>query len=51
MQEVATLTKPQESKAVVQWKGEPITITFQDVHNLICPLASDQEVAVFLKTC
>ncbi|MBV6343211.1 RecT family recombinase, partial [Candidatus Magnetobacterium casense] len=33
------------------WKGEPITITFQDVHNLICPLASDQEVAVFLKTC
>ena len=48
---VATAIKPQETKAVVQWKGEPITITFQDVKSLVCPLASDQEVAVFLKTC
>jgi len=46
-----TVIKPQETKAVVQWKGEPITITFQDVKGLICPLAADQEVAVFLKTC
>jgi len=46
-----TLTKPQETKAVVQWKGEPITITFQDVKSLICPMAVDQEVAIFLKTC
>jgi len=51
MAEVATAIKPQETKAVVQWKGEPITITFQDVKSLVCPLASDQEVAVFLKTC
>lgn len=49
MQEVAT--KPQETKAIVQWKGEPLTITFQDVKSLICPLATDQEVAIFLKTC
>jgi phage recombination protein Bet len=48
---IATVIKPQEIKAVVQWKGEPITITFQDVKSLVCPLASDQEVAVFLKTC
>lgn len=51
MVEVATLAKPQETKAVVQWKGEPITITFQDVKGLICPLATDSEVAIFLKTC
>jgi len=48
---VATAIKPQETKAIVQWKGEPITITFQDVKSLVCPLATDQEVAVFLKTC
>jgi len=46
-----TVIKPQETKAIVQWKGELITITFQDVKSLICPLAADQEVAVFLKTC
>ncbi len=48
---IATAIKPEESKAVVQWKGEPITITFQDVKSLVCPLAADQEVAIFLKTC
>lgn len=48
---VATVIKPEKTKAVVQWKGEPITITFQDVKSLICPLAADQEVAIFLKTC
>lgn len=51
MAEVATVIKPQENKAVVQWKGEPITITFQDVKSLICPLAADQEILIFLKTC
>lgn len=40
-----------KQKAVVQWKGEPITITFQDVKNYICPLATNQEAAIFLKTC
>lgn len=48
---IATAIKPEESKAVVQWKGEPVTITFQDVKGLVCPLAADQEVAIFLKTC
>lgn len=38
-------------RAVVQWKGEQITVSFHDVKNLICPLADDQEIAVFLKTC
>ena len=47
----ATAIKPQLTRAVVQWKGEQITITFQDVKNLICPLATEQEIAVFLKTC
>lgn len=40
-----------QTKAVVQWKGEAITITFNDVKSLICPLATNQETAVFLKTC
>lgn len=40
-----------QQKAVVKWKGEQITVTFSDVKNLICRLATDQEVAVFLKTC
>ena len=48
---VVTTIKPQETKAIVQWKGEPIAITFQDVKSLICPLAADQEISVFLKTC
>lgn len=48
---IATVIKPEKTKAVVQWKGEPITISFQDVKDLICPLSTDQEVAIFLKTC
>lgn len=40
-----------QQKAVVKWKGEQIIVTFSDVKNLICRLATDQEVAVFLKTC
>lgn len=43
--------KVTQEKAIVQWKGEAITITFRDVKSLICPLATDQETAVFLKTC
>jgi len=43
--------KTQQTQAIVQWKGEPITITFQDVKGLICPLATNQEIAMFLKTC
>jgi phage recombination protein Bet len=38
-------------KAIVQYKGQPVTITFHDVKTLICPLATDQEAAIFLKTC
>jgi len=38
-------------KAVVKWKGEAITISFHDVKSLICPYASDQETAIFLRTC
>jgi len=41
----------QTKKAVVPWKGEQITITFQDVKTLICPLATDQETRLFLRTC
>ena len=40
-----------QQKALVKWKGELITVTFHDVKTLICPYASDQETAVFLKTC
>jgi len=49
--EASAEQKDKDRKAVVQWKGEPIVITFNDVKNLICPLATDQETAVFLKTC
>jgi len=49
MQEVATRTD--NDKAVIPWKGEPLTITREDVKRFICPLATDQEVAIFLKTC
>ena len=40
-----------EDTAIVEYRGEKVTVTFQDVKKLICPLASDQETAVFLKTC
>ena len=46
-----TAVIPATQKAVVKWKGEQITISFQDVKRLICPLATDQEVTIFLKTC
>ena len=50
MTEKKTPVKAQE-KAVVKWKGEQITVSFRDVKTLICPYATDQEAAVFLKTC
>ncbi|HUV53497.1 MAG TPA: RecT family recombinase [Dehalococcoidia bacterium] len=50
MTEKKTPVKAQE-KAVVKWKGEQITVSFHDVKTLICPYATDQEAAVFLKTC
>jgi len=40
-----------EEMAIVQWKGEAITISFSDVKKLICPYATDQETVIFLKTC
>ena len=40
-----------ETQAIVQFKGEPITITAGDVKDFICPTATHQEVVIFLKTC
>jgi len=40
-----------KTKAVVQWRGTPVTIGFQDVKDLICSKATPQEVVIFLKTC
>jgi len=48
---MAEITTKPNGKAVVQWKEETITITAQDVKNFICPLATGQEVGIFLKTC
>lgn len=45
------MTEESKNKAVVQYHGEAITVTFNDVKNLICPLASESEVVIFLKTC
>jgi len=41
----------QQTQAIVQYKGMPISITFDDVTRFICPLADPKEVAIFLKTC
>ncbi|GAI56755.1 unnamed protein product, partial [marine sediment metagenome] len=40
-----------QTTAIVQFKGAPITITFDDITKFICPLANPKEVAVFLRTC
>jgi len=40
-----------EKKAMVEYKGEKITITAEDIKNYLCPDASAQEVGIFLKTC
>lgn len=37
-----------KTKAVVNWQGRNIIITFDDVKRHICPKATDQEVVVFL---
>jgi len=37
--------------AIVQHRETSLRITWQDVKTLICPLATDQETAIFLKTC
>jgi len=38
-------------KALVETQGEKITITADDVRRYLCPKASNQEVAIFLRTC
>jgi len=43
--------KQKEKEVVVQYRGEPVTITFGDIKQLICPLATEQETAIFLRTC
>jgi len=50
-EEAGTAIVAANQKAVVQWKGVAVTITFHDVKRLLCPLAADQEVVIFLKTC
>lgn len=45
------MNSEEPTKAVVQYKGEMVTITFRDIKELICPMATDQEVAVFLRIC
>ena len=40
-----------QQKALVKWRGEQIIVTFNDVKDLICRMATDQEAVVFLKTC
>lgn len=48
-QESTKAVELRKEKAVVSWSGRSITITFADVKKHICPLATDQEVVVFLK--
>lgn len=49
--EEKTQVASKEEKAIVQFKGEGITITYEDVKNFICPLADAKEVGLFLRTC
>ena len=48
---MATKAVATQQKALVKWKGEQIIVTFNDVKDLICRLATDQEAVMFLKTC
>ena len=48
---VKVATAANTDAAIIHWKGEPITITQQDIKDFICPLATEQEVMIFLKTC
>lgn len=41
----------EKETAIIQYKGESVTISFTDVKEYICPLATRQEVVIFLKTC
>lgn len=43
-----TALELRNTKAVVNWQGRSIIITFDDVKRHICPKATDQEVVVFL---
>jgi len=40
-----------QDKAIIQREGGTVEVTFNDVKGLICPKASDKEVAIFLRTC
>ena len=44
-------TAVQETQAIVQYKGEPIKITAREIKDFICPMATSQEIVIFLKTC
>ncbi len=37
--------------AIVEYRGTRIEITASDVKSLICPLATEKEIMLFLKTC
>jgi len=49
MEQTQVATK--EERAVVQFKGEGIIITYEDVKRFICPLADAKEIGLFLRTC
>lgn len=51
MAQKQTETEKADETAIVTYKGMPLTITFNDIIKYICPLASPQEVGIFLKTC
>ena len=51
MTKASSVAERHPNQAIVQWKGESVAINFQDVKNLICPLATDQEAAIFIRTC
>src|SRR3990167_4331561 len=44
-------TQIQAIAVIQREEGNPITITFQDVKNLINPMATDAEARLFLKMC
>jgi len=49
---MVTKEKPKSQEvAIIEHRGTPLRITWQDVKTLICPLATNQETAIFIKTC
>lgn len=42
---------PAQQVALIKTQGEMVKVTFNDVKTLICPLATDQETVMFLRTC